>query len=154
MIDDGERVLFDNGGVKVTQYRFVVDDTVYAMQNITSIRHDINQPPTPEDKFYFFVVLVGASICLLGYLLLSPSVVVGVLFLVAGLALLAYAYMCWQHNDLLPEIIRHIPPSAPPATHTVILTSAAQEESAFSTEDEDFVSEVLTALNRAIVLKG
>ena len=44
---DGERVLFDRGGIKVTQYRFVVERTVYAMQNITSIQHEIDQPPTP-----------------------------------------------------------------------------------------------------------
>ena len=46
---DGERVLFDRGGLKVTQHRFVVERTVYAMQNITSIQHEIDQPsPTPH----------------------------------------------------------------------------------------------------------
>ncbi len=148
MSDTDEQVLFDSGGVKVTQFRFVVDNTVYAMQNITSLKHDIFQPP---DDFYRNIALAGGVVLLIGVTALNAdhfgffSVL-----LIAGLALLAYAYMVKNHNEDLPEFIRHNPPLA---THTVVLTSASQEQEALETTDEALIKGVLDALNKAMSIK-
>ena len=151
---DGERVLFDKGGLKVTQHRFVVERIVYAMRNITSIQHEIDQPPTPSDNYYSTIALLGGGACFIGImsLLFGGAVVVGILSLVVGIPLLAYGY--GGMNDMLPDLLSalHAPPPTPPAKHTVKLTSAAGEVSAFETTDGEFVAEVLSALNRAMVL--
>ena len=161
---DGERVLFDKGGLKVTQHRFVVERTVYTMQNITSIQHEIDQPPTPptpptpDDNHYGIFLIIGAAVCFFSLPLFASSVAVGILLLVVGIALVAYAF--GGNADVLPDFLQdlHVPPQkpptppTPPAKHTVKLTSAAGEVSAFSTTDGEFVAKVLSALNQAIVL--
>lgn len=151
---DGERVLFDKGGLKVTQHRFVVERTVYAMRNITSIQHEIDQPPTPDDNHYSAFAVPGGAVCFIGVmvLLFGGSVVLGILFLLVGIPLVAYAL--GGMNDMLPDFFQnlHIPPPTPPAKHTVKLTSAAGEVSAFETTDGKFVADVLSALNQAMVL--
>ena len=161
---DSERVLFDRGGLKVTQHRFVVERTVYAMRNITSIQHEIDQPPTPptpptpDDNHYLIFLVLGGVTCLFGIGFLSTSVLVGILLLVVGIALMAYAL--GGQGDLLPDFLQdlHVPPPTPPTPptpppkHTMKLTSAAGEVSAFTTTDGKFVAEVLSALNKAMVL--
>ena len=155
---DGERVLFDKGGLKVTQHRFVVERTVYTMQNITSIQHEIDQPPTPpapKDEYYQARAILGGIVCFFSLVLFGASVAVGILLLVPGIALLAYAF--GGMNDMLPDFLSDLherpqTPPTPPAKHTVKLTSAAGEVSAFSTTDGEFVDQVLSALNQAIVL--
>ena len=154
---DGERVLFDKGGLKVTQHRFVVERTVYTMQNITSIQHEIDQPPAPpapKDEYYQARAILGGIVCFFSLVLFGASVAVGILLLVPGIALLAYAF--GGMSDMLPDFLRKLhepppPPPPPPAKHTVKLTSAAGEVSAFTTTDGEFVAEVLSALNQAIV---
>ena len=153
---DGERVLFDKGGLKVTQHRFVVERTVYTMQNITSIQHEIDQPPTPpapKDEHYQVFAIIGGVVCFISLVLFANSGAVGFLLLVPGIALLAYAFGGMIFPDFL-SFLHEQPqtPPTPPAKHTVKLTSAAGEVSAFSTTDGEFVAEVLSALNQAIVL--
>ena len=154
MADSGEQVLLDKENVRVTQYRLVVENTVYAIRNITSIRHDICQPPTPPDNYYKNVAFAGGVALIIGLTALGAGEL-GFFWvlLVAGLVLLAYAYVGTEYNERLPEMVRHIPPATPPATHTVILTSAAQEQTALSNTDEVFISEVLAALNEALAMK-
>ena len=153
---DNERVLFDKGGLKVTQHRFVVERTVYAMRNITSIQHEIDQPPTPptpDDNHYGICALIGLGVCGFALVTLFEALVVGILLLVVGIPLLVYALGGMIFPDFLSFL--HEPPQAPPtppAKHTVKLTSAAGEVSAFTTTDGQFVAEVLSALNQAMVL--
>ena len=148
---DGERVLFDRGGLKVTQHRFVVERTVYAMRNITSIQHEIDQPPTPPDNHYRTYGLIGLGVCAFGILFLFEALGLGIVLLAVGIPFLAYGY--GGTNNALPDFLSdlHVPPPTPPAKHTVKLTSAAGEVSAFETTDGEFVAEVLSALNRAMV---
>ncbi len=159
----GEQVLFDNGDVMVTQYRFVVDNQTYAMQNVTSIRHEIHQPENPPEPpprvsnitfvggllvlFFFgiFMDVDGLAKALASFLGIS------------GLVLLVFAGIRSKRPDLLPESLRLISPPPTPQPkpiHTVVLTSAALETKALSSTDDAYISEVLSALNQAIVLKG
>ena len=153
---DSERVLFDKGGLKVTQHRFVVERTVYAMRNITSIQHEIHQPPTPptpDDNHYHIWGLIGLGAFVVGILSLAGPLVFGVLLLLVSIPFLIYGGL--GTLDMLPDSLSklHVPPQAPPtppAKHTVKLTSAAGEKSAFSNTDGEFVAEVLSALNQAM----
>ena len=154
MADTSEQVLFDKRNVKVTQYRLIVENTVYAVQNITSIRHDICQPPTPPDNYYRNIAFTGAVVLVIAlFAFFEDQIGVSLVLAIAGLVLLAYAYVGTEYNDRLPVIIRHIPPATPPATHTVILTSAANEQEVLSNTDGVFISEVLAALNDALAMK-
>ena len=167
MADTGEQVLFDKDDVRVTHYRFVVENTVYAMRNITSIRHDVCQPPTPPDNYCRDVAIAGAIVLFFGLVILvsDAPVVLSVLAAITGSVLLAYGYflsnyhpanvflgdihrLCNFLNDRFPETIRHVPPATPLAIHTVILTTSAQEHSALTHTDEEFITEVLAALAR------
>ena len=166
---DGERVLFAKGRLKVTQHRFIVERTVYAMRNITSIQHEIDQPPTPPtpstpetppDVHYIILLALGGVTCGFGIAALSEALVGGILLLVVGIVFLAYGVL--GSLGRLPGFLSdlHVPPQAPPtpprpptppAKHTVKLTSAAGEVGAFSTTDGELVAEVLSALNQAMV---
>ena len=118
------------------------------MQNITSIKHDVSKPP---DKYYKNVALAGVVV-LFGSLVALNSDQLGLFWvlLIAALATLAYAYLVKNHNEDLPEFIRHNPPLA---THKVILTSASQEQEALVTTNEALSKAVLDALNRAMAVK-
>lgn len=138
------------------------------MQNITSIRHDIEQPTTPEDHYYTLFGFIGGGLLLLFVFLImvsvestenefavtsSMGVAVAIIALLIGFGCFWFASQGHMYNDRLPEGMRHYPPPTPPAIHTVTLTSAASEQSALSSMDEEYVGEVLAALNKAIALK-
>ena len=168
LADSNEEVLFEEDDVKVTQYRLVVGNATYLMQNITSIRHDIEQPPIQEDNYYKFFGWAGAAMLFLFLFVIIAScdntenelvvtsnwgVAIAVLLLLIGSGCLWFAMQGPMYNDRLPEWMRHYPPPAPPAIHTITLTSAAHEQEALSSTDEEYVRDVLAALNRGIALK-
>ena len=168
MASSGEQVLFDNGGVMVTQYRFVVDNQTYAMQNVTSIRHEIHHPEKPlEPPFKDYS---SNGIAFFGGLLLlivlfdifrddvdGGTIGVALSVGIVGLVLLVFGVIRSKRPSLLPESLRvkSLPlPPQPKPIHTVVLTSAALETTALSSTDEGYIGEVISALNQAIVLKG
>ena len=162
MVDDDEQVLFDRDGVKVTQYRFVVESTVYLFQNITSVRHDIKEPPAPPpappgdtdfvDILPHFVGC-GLVLSLVLFLFWDLPIVLPILVLVYVFIGLLYglAHIPVSRSRLAET--RRASPEEPQAIHTVIVTSSAQEHPALSSTDAAFISDVLAALSKAMALE-
>lgn len=120
-----EKSFFSDGGVSVTNARFIAQGQTYAMSGITSVK-SFRQDPSRKGPIILGIVGVLA----LGG---GGSVTVGGLLLAAG----AVAWWFLQK----PEF-------------SVLLSSASGETKALASQDGDFISKVVNALNDAIVHRG
>lgn len=123
-----ENKFFENGNVLVTGSRFVVDAQTYAMSNVTSVKTGIK----PASKAVGVILILIGVICLAGGQGESTSLMWG-----AGLCLVGV---------LLYR-------SAKP-TYSVVLNTAAGENQALISEDRNYIDEVVSALNNAIISRG
>lgn len=72
-----ENVVYENGNVKVTNARFVVDGQTYAMNGVTSVRRFEKSPARG--------LPIGVGI--IGIVAMSGSVIVGLLLLAAAIGI-------------------------------------------------------------------
>ena len=120
-----ETSFFNEGGVSVSNARFIADNQTYAMSGVTSVK-EFRQDPSRKVP-----IIMG----IIGVLALAGG---GTVTLV-GLALLAGAVGIWFLNK--PEF-------------SVLLSSASGEAKALTRQDGEFISKVVGALNNAIVHRG
>jgi hypothetical protein len=120
-----EQSFLDEGGVTVTNSRFIVSGQTYAMSGITSVKALTRKP---SRKGPIILVAIGLLAMLAG----KEAVVVGLLFLAGGTV--------WW--------ILHKP------TYIVVLHSASGEAEALTSKDGGFISRAVNALNQAIVARG
>ena len=121
-----EQVFFEQGNVKVTNARFVVNSQTYAMNGVTSVKSNVVPPSR-----------TGAMIAIgLGLLMLlaaeGASKIIGLALVAGG------AWFLSQQK----------------ATHSVYLSSASGEVQALSETDEGFIKNVIQALNEALIHRG
>lgn len=121
-----EEVFFEQGTVKVTNARFIVDAQTYAMNGVTSVKSSIT-PPSRSGAF----IAIGVGI-LIALAADGGAKLVGVLIAGAG---------AWYLSQLKP-------------THSVYLSSASGEVQALTGEDEGYINNVVTALNEALIHRG
>jgi len=121
-----EQIFFEQGSVKVTNARFVVDAQTYAMNGVTSVKSRVT-PPVRTGAFIAIgiglLVLIGAE---------GGTKIVGLLIAGAG---------AWYLTQLK-------------ATHAVYLSSASGEVQALSGHDEGYINSVIHALNEALIHRG
>jgi hypothetical protein len=121
-----EQIFFDQGNVKVTNARFIVNSQTYAMSGVTSVKTGF-APPNRNGAFG--AIAVGL---LMAYAADGGMKLVGVLIAAAGIWFLT------QLKD----------------THSVYLSSASGEVQALSDTDEDYIGRVVGALNEALIHRG
>ncbi len=113
--------------VVVSNSRFIVDSTTYAMSGITSVKKGVIIPSkTPAIVCFligFFSLLIFASIW--GKII--------------GIALMILAFFIFR--SLKKE-------------HVVILKSASGESQALTNTNSDYIDEVIVAINNALVHRG
>jgi len=125
-----ETVIYKDTLVTVTTARAVIQDTTYAMANITSVRH-FEQPANIG-----CLVAIGGVIGVVGVLSLRADTTVGILvLLLAGIV----GGAAW--------IGRH-------PTHWVRIGTAGAEADAISSHDREWTRRVVEAINTAIVSRG
>ncbi len=125
-----ERVFLDEGGVKVTQARFLVPGKTYTMSGVTSVE---NLKKNPSRKGPIFLIMWGFLMTMLGFWGKRVETwVTGLLMLAGGVA--------W--------LLQQKP------TFWVVLSSASGEAKALSSKDGQWVSRLVAALNDAIVARG
>ncbi len=124
-----EKVFLDEGGVKVTQARFIVPAQTYAMSGITSVA-SLKQDPSRKGPI--IVVIIGLFATFGGFSASAAAGVIGLLVLAAGIAWL-----------LLQK-----------PTYYVVLHSASGESRALKSNNGEWIARVVTALNDAIVARG
>ena len=120
-----ERNFFNEGGVSVTNARFIAQGQTYAMSGVTSVK-TFRKDPSRVGPIILGVVGLA---CLAGGG--SASAFGIVLILVAGALFVL----------MKPEF-------------SVLLSSASGEAKALSSKDGDFIGKVVSALNDAIVHRG
>ena len=123
----GEQTFYENAGaVKVTNSRVVVGNQTYALSGITSVRFHQLKPK----RLLPAVLMVG------GFLLAksNPDATV------------------WQYLILsAPGAIWLL---AQRSTYTVELNSSSGESRALQSKKRDFIQDVVSAINQAIVARG
>jgi len=120
-----EKTFLSDGGVTVTNARFIVPSQTYAMSGITSVKSFEEQP---SRKGPIILIVIGVLALFAG----KSTIVVALLFLAAGIA--------WWVLEK--------------ATYHVLLSSASGEAKALSGKNREWVGRVVTALNDAIVHRG
>ncbi|MGA9580901.1 MAG: DUF6232 family protein [Allosphingosinicella sp.] len=122
-----EQVFFEQGNVKVTNARFIVNSQTYAMNGVTSVKSSV-VPPSRGGA----IIAIG-----LGLIMVFAAEGAGKIFGVA-IAAAAGAWFLSQQKS----------------THSVYLSSASGEVQALSDTDEGFISSVVHALNEALIHRG
>lgn len=132
MMPPSEQTFLSEGGVLVTNTRFVYAGQTYAMANVTSVRAD------PQSVGCFAILLlVGGAI----------AIVVGVAQMVQGsspaplltglVAAPFGAFLAWT------QMVTY-----------VILHTAGEERRTLASKDRAFVARIVAAVNEAIVHRG
>ena len=124
-----EQVFLDEDEVKVTHARFMVPGQTYAMSGVTSVAFDQDNP---SKKGPVIVIVIGLLLMLIGFAEDATTGIIGFFILVAGIV--------WF---LLLK-----------PTYYVTLHSASGESRALESKDGEWIEEVITALNDAIVARG
>jgi hypothetical protein len=127
-----EKVFFEEGGVRVTNSRFVVPSQTFAMAGITSVQHKtVNGKllgPALAIAVGFITLLGGAGSGDGG-----GAIAIGIAILAGGAILFA--------SRIKP-------------VHHVKLRVASGETEAFTSKDGDYIERIVVALNNAMVYRG
>ena len=122
-----EKEFYRNGNVIISDSRFIVGTTTYAMSGVTSVKRGERKPSRIAPVV---TVLVGLAVFLSGTGLTNKSV--GILIVLAGIA--------W-YRSLKTEYL-------------VFLNSSSGESQALSSTDKDYIEQVIYHLNEAIIHRG
>ncbi|MCB0261419.1 MAG: hypothetical protein KDH97_14865 [Calditrichaeota bacterium] len=120
-----EQTFLNEGGITVTNSRFIAGGQTYAMSGVTSVKATKN---IPSKKGPIILIVLG----LLGLMMPESAKLFGLLLLGGGIA--------W--------LVLNKP------TFSVVLSSASGEAEAYTSKDENFIANVVNALNEAIIARG
>lgn len=121
-----EKDFYRDNNVSVTNSRFTVGSTTYAMNGVTSVKRGQWQIPK----------ILPIIVCIIGFLFLIISnkicFIIGAALIVLGI---------WWFRKIKPIFI-------------VYLNSASGESQALSSKDLIYINKVINALNDAIIHRG
>ncbi len=126
MPQSNEIEFFNNGHTVVTNARFIVDGQTYAMNGVTSVKQGIK----PADR------KAGIWLIIIGFIVFLLTSGVAKLF---GIILIGVG--AWLIYEAKPIA-------------SVILQSSSGEVQALTSQDIGFISNVVSALNQAIIHRG
>lgn len=121
-----EQVFFEQGSVKVTNARFIVNSQTYAMNGVTSVKSSV-VPPSRTGA----MIAIGFGL-LMVFVAEGGAKIIGIAIAAAG------AWFLTQQKS----------------THSVYLSSASGEVQALSDTDEGYINSVVHALNEALIHRG
>jgi len=116
------KVFFSDGGVIISDSRFIASGYIYSMHDIISVRLRVIEPPR---GLAVFILSIG-----LLFLLTE-----GVLFVVGGCAM-AFGVMTWMFTR---------------TTYAVILNTVTGEHKVLQDKNSDYASKVINALDAALL---
>ncbi len=120
-----EQTFLNEGGVTVTNSRFMASGQTYAMSGVTSVK---SVQKDPSRKGPIIVLAIGLIALMAG----KDAIVLGIICLAGGIA-------WWVLNK--PKFL-------------VILSSASGEVEALTSQSKEFIGRVVNALNEAIIARG
>ncbi|EOZ3812814.1 DUF6232 family protein [Citrobacter youngae] len=122
-----EKEFYRNGNVSISNSRFIVGTTTYAMNGVTSVKRGQNEPSKAAP------VIVG----LIGVVMVFAAST----FLFKGIgALVALACIAW-FKSLKTEYL-------------VFLNSSSGESQALASTDKEYIDQVIHNLNESIIHRG
>ena len=122
-----EKEFYRNGNVSISNSRFIVGTTTYAMNGVTSVKRGQNEPSKAAPVI---VGLIG------GVMVFAAST-----FLFKGIgALVALACIAWV-KSLKTEYL-------------VFLNSSSGESQALASTDKEYIDQVIHNLNESIIHRG
>lgn len=122
-----EKEFYRDGNVVVSNARFMVDSTTYAMSGVTSVKKGVFIPSrTPA----VVAILFGLFCLFLTNIFLIKIVGIGVIILAI------YNFIALKK------------------TYSVILKTASGESQALTNTNSDYIDEVIVAINNALVHRG
>jgi hypothetical protein len=120
---------YSRDGVKITNTRFIVENTTYPINGITSVRTS-EIPPNKTGSI--FLIVLGAILTLLGFSSNGSNITIaGVIFIVIGIIWLM-SLKTW---------------------YALRISTSAGEKDAVTSKDEDYIRHI-AALNEAIIHRG
>ena len=126
-----EKIFLDEGGIKVTNARFIVPAQTYALSGVTSVK---SLREDPSKKWPIILLVIGAIIMLAGFENKDGmgGIFVGILIIAGG--------AFWLYS-IKPNFF-------------VVLNSSSGEARSLESKDSGFISRVISALNDAIIHRG
>ena len=125
-----ETVYYQDEKVRITNSRAVIGDKTFAMANITSVAAEVTR-----GNYLLPVLLLPAGLCTASIGLLSDEqsiFVVGIIFILAAFAVSGQAKN----------------------RYSVTIGSASGESNALTSTDKDYISDIVEAMNEAIIQRG
>ncbi|TLU87604.1 MAG: QacE [Chlorobium sp.] len=126
-----EKSFFNEGGVSVTNARFMAQGQTYAMSGITSVK-SFREDPSHKGPIILGIIGVLGTLGAFSSNSVGNGIVMTLLFIGGAVA-------WWMYQK--------------PA-FSVLLNSASGEAKALTSKDGQFISHVVNALNDAIVHRG
>ena len=134
--DGGDNVLFAEGGIVVSQTRFVSRGDTYAMSSVSSCRTRYTDEQDGTKNFLRTLAILGSVVLgVVIWLMLDQIIVGGVIGIagaIASVALIKTKYRLWH----------------------IYLGTVSGETRAVHSRDQDFILRVERAVNDAIVARG
>lgn len=118
---------YKNGNVSITNARFMVNTTTYAMNGVTSVKR---KQIEPSQQGPIIVGIVGLI------MIFTSSIMATQLF---GIFLIIIAVIWFRSKK---------------TTYIVLLNSSSGETQALSSTNKNYIDEVINALNQAIIYRG
>jgi hypothetical protein len=126
-----EKSFFNEGGVSVTNARFIAQGQTYAMSGITSVK-SFQEDPSRKGPIILGIIGVLGTLGAFSSNSVGGGIIMALLFIGGAIA-------WWIYQK--PE-------------YSVLLSSASGEAKALASKDGQFISNVVNALNDAIVHRG
>lgn len=131
-----EKVLYENGNIKVTSSRFVVGGKTYQLAQINSSESLIEQFKTPNSKY--ILMGIGALLLLSGIGSLGESFVkgIGISLVGAAMAFVGFKFI-----------------NKPATLYHVRITTSSGEASAVSSHDGAYIDSIVNAINNGLAMR-
>lgn len=127
-----ENVVYSDKNVNITNARVVIDNTTYAVRNITSVKTSL----TPASKVMcYFLMLMGVVLALIGIGVFLSYKDIGSIFIFLGTLEIICAFF------LLSK--------CKPKYHVTIASSSGEVE-AMTSKDKKYIDKIVSSINDAI----
>lgn len=122
-----EKEFYRNGNVSITNARFIVGSTTYAMNGVTSVKRGQTDPSKVGPVI---LAIIGLAMAFMAAAFMTKAI--GVLIVIAAIA--------W-FKSIKPD-------------YMVFLNSSSGESQALTSQNKQYIDDVINSLNNAIIHRG
>ena len=142
-----EKVFYNNGGVKVTNSRVVVHGDTYSLATVTSCKSrystktGLDTSNAPKRKW---TTIIGIILMILYAFILikSGSIIGAIIGVVLILLFMTIMNKIWRDREFEYKVYK------------VYFGSASGEQEAITSQNNDYINDIVSSVNDAIVSRG